>query len=402
MEYKLEDLIEIKHGYAFKSEDFSEEPTRNILLSPGNVSIGGGFNSRKKKYYREDIEVNRNYVFSNGDIFITMTDLSKEGDTLGYPAKIPENTNCNYLHNQRLGKVILKNEKLIDLDYLYYLLCTREYRGYILGTATGSTVKHTSPTKILDYKINLPELHVQKKVSSILSSLDKKILVNNKTIELLEQISQTIFKSWFIDFEFPNEEGKPYKSSGGAMVNSELGEIPSSFKTGNFKDILELKYGKSLTKKNRIPGEYPVYGSGGITGTHANYLITGPGLIIGRKGSIGTLYLEFNNFYPIDTVFYVESKTYEPTFLYLLFKQYDFTKSNNDSAVPGLNRDFVYNTKIIIPMDNIVREFQKIITPIYEQIENTLLETKNLQSLRDFLLPKLISGETKISKELEV
>jgi len=402
MEYKLEDLIEIKHGYAFKSEDFSEEPTRNMILSPGNVSIGGGFNSRKKKYYREDIEVNRNYVFSNGDIFITMTDLSKEGDTLGYPAKIPENTNCNYLHNQRLGKVILKNEKLIDLDYLYYLLCTREYRGYILGTATGSTVKHTSPTKILDYKINLPELHVQKKVSSILSSLDKKILVNNKTIELLEQISQTIFKSWFIDFEFPNEEGKPYKSSGGAMVNSELGEIPSSFKTGNFKDILELKYGKSLTKKNRIPGEYPVYGSGGITGTHVDYLITGPGLIIGRKGSIGTLYLEFNNFYPIDTVFYVESEIYEPTFLYLLFKQYDFTKSNNDSAVPGLNRDFVYNTKIIIPMDNIVREFQKIITPIYEQIENTLLETKKLQSLRDFLLPKLISGETKISKELEV
>lgn len=299
--------------------------------------------------------------------------------------------------------ILRPDKEIVDPYYLMYILRLDSTKKALKdGYLSGSAIPRVVLKDFKRFPVYLPPLEEQKKIVNIIYNINSKIENNIKIINTIEEISKVLFKYWFIDFEFPNEEGQPYKTSGGEMVNSELGEIPSSFKTGNFKDILELKYGKSLVKKNRIPGEYPVYGSGGITGTHVDYLITGPGLIIGRKGSIGTLYLEFNNFYPIDTVFYVESEIYEPTFLYLLFKQYDFTKSNNDSAVPGLNRDFVYNTKIIIPMNNIVREFQKIITPIYEQIENTLLETKKLQSLRDFLLPKLISGEIKISKELEV
>ncbi|GMB78773.1 MULTISPECIES: restriction endonuclease subunit S [Bacillus cereus group] len=286
----------------------------------------------------------------------------------------------------------------INMKWAFYELLTKN----INNLDSGSAIPSTSREDFYSLKSKVPPIGVQNKIVNILSIFEEKIELNSKMISNLEQLSQTLFKHWFIDFEFPNEQGQPYKSSGGEMVESELGEIPSIFKCGTIKDFCDLKYGKALTKKNRIPGAYPVYGSGGLTGTHKEYLIEGPGVIIGRKGSIGTLYLEFNNFYPIDTVFYTESKDYTPMFLYLLFKQYDFTKANNDSAVPGLNRDFVYNTKAVVPDLKIVNKFKKIITPIYETIRNLSEENSILEELRDTLLPKLLSGEIKIPDEVVV
>lgn len=147
---KLGDDIKVKHGYAFKGEFFTPEPTNDLLLTPGNFKIGGGFKSDKFKYY--DGEVPVDYVLSEGDLIITMTDLSKEGDTLGFPAFTPRPNGKRYLHNQRLGKAEYLNESL-EKEYLYYQLCLPQYRALIVGGASGTTVKHTSPTKIcgIDY-----------------------------------------------------------------------------------------------------------------------------------------------------------------------------------------------------------------------------------------------------------
>ncbi|MGN9863422.1 restriction endonuclease subunit S [Bacillus swezeyi] len=300
--------------------------------------------------------------------------------------------------------VIRPNPEYVNPYYLYIYLTLDMVTNYLQGVAENSTTAYPSikPSDIGELEIELPSLKQQDYIADLIRSINLKIKNNLSTVNNLEQLSQTLFKHWFIDFEFPNEQGEPYKSSGGEMVESELGEIPSIFKCGTIKDFCDLKYGKALTKKNRIPGVYPVYGSGGLTGTHKKYLIEGPGVIIGRKGSIGTLYLEFNNFYPIDTVFYTESKDYTPMFLYLLFKQYDFTKANNDSAVPGLNRDFVYNTKAVVPDLKIVNKFKGIITPIYETIRKLSEENSILEELRDTLLPKLLSGEIKIPDEVVV
>ncbi|WP_336991649.1 restriction endonuclease subunit S [Bacillus toyonensis] len=287
--------------------------------------------------------------------------------------------------------------------YIYAVLNDPNVKMQIDNMQVGTLIPHFKKTDFKNLKLNIFEDYEnQKKIGDFYMNLCKKIEVNYSIINKLEQLSTTLFKRWFIDFEFPNELGQPYKSSGGEMVESELREIPITFNTGTIKNFCELKYGKALTKKNRIPGSYPVYGSGGITGTHKEYLIKGPGLIIGRKGSIGTLYLEANNFYPIDTVYYVESKTYPINFLHQFFKQYDFTQANNDSAVPGLNREFVYNTKAIIPDFILVQKFEKILNPMYEKINNLLKENQQLSELRDTLLPKLLSGEIGIPDELVV
>jgi len=128
-EFSLHDLINIKHGFAFKGEYFTDEPTEDILLTPGNFNIGDGFKADKLKYYRGGYP--KEYVLNAGDIIITMTDLSKNGDTLGYSARVPATSGMRYLHNQRLGLVDIKSNQ-IDKDFLYWLLRTRNYQKFIV------------------------------------------------------------------------------------------------------------------------------------------------------------------------------------------------------------------------------------------------------------------------------
>ena len=380
--------------------------------------IGGGTPSTKKtEYYGDDIawltpkdlsNFNRRYI-SKGERSLTTLGLQSSSarlmpaNTVLFTSRAPIGyvaiSKNNISTNQGFKSLICRQDKIFP-EYMYYLM--KFNTPALENQATGSTFKEVSGTIVKNFEVLIPDINEQKKIIGILGSLDSKIELNLDLISKLEEISKVLFKHWFIDFEFPNEEGQPYKSSGGEMVESELGLIPKVFRIGILKDFCELKYGKALTTKNRIKGLYPVYGSGGMTGTHKDFLVEGPGLIIGRKGSIGTLYLEFDNFYPIDTVFYTESINYTNVFLYLVFKQYGFTKSNNDSAVPGLNREFVYNTKTTIPDNKIIEEFEKIISPLYAQINNLLKENKNLTHLRNTLLPKLLSGEIEIPDEVEV
>ncbi len=180
----LGSLIDIKHGFAFKGEYFSTEPTKNILLTPGNFRIGGGFKADKLKYYNGPIP--ENYLLSHNDLLVTMTDLSKAGDTLGYPALIPNSKYLCYLHNQRLGKVVFKN-KLIGKEFIYQCLTTKVYRNEVLATATGSTVKHTSPKKILAYQV----IHSKSGVERVFEQHCQKL---TQTVSMNELNSLTLAK----------------------------------------------------------------------------------------------------------------------------------------------------------------------------------------------------------------
>lgn len=180
---KLGDLIDIKHGYAFKGEFFHTEPPGDILLTPGNFAIGGGFKDDKFKYYVG--EVPEDFVLDKGGLLVTMTDLSKAGDTLGYPAIIPEQRKGRYLHNQRLGKVNIKSDTFLGKLYLYYLLCTNVYRNEVLATATGSTVKHTSPDRIKAFEYPFPNKELFLEFEKIISPLHEKIDSNQEQSRIL-------------------------------------------------------------------------------------------------------------------------------------------------------------------------------------------------------------------------
>lgn len=151
----LSSIITVAHGFAFQGKYFSETPTSRVLTTPGNFRIGGGIKLDKLKFYSEEGPLESTYELTPMDLILTMTDLSQMGDTLGFPAFVPTFNDLRFLHNQRVGKVIPKGQ-VFPKHFLYCLFCDDRYRYHIVGAATGTSVKHTSPKRILSYTINLP------------------------------------------------------------------------------------------------------------------------------------------------------------------------------------------------------------------------------------------------------
>jgi type I restriction enzyme, S subunit len=152
---QLASIIKVTHGYAFQGSHFSDDPTSRVLATPGNFRVGGGIKYDKLKFYREDAPLESAYVFAPMDLMVTMTDLSKAGDTLGFPAFVPKLNGLSFLHNQRVGRVVPIGE-FFPKHFLYCLFCDERYRHHIVGGATGMAVKHTSPTRILNYATAIP------------------------------------------------------------------------------------------------------------------------------------------------------------------------------------------------------------------------------------------------------
>ena len=417
---RLADLIEIKHGYAFKGKYFSEDETNLILLTPGNFKIGGGFQSKKYKYYNNEGEIPEQYILKKDDLLVTMTDLSKNGDTLGFPLKVPNIDGKTLLHNQRLGKIII-NSDLVDSNYLYYLMCSKEYRNEILSSATGTTVKHTAPERIVKFEFKLPPLEEQEKIANILSSLDDKIELNNEMNKTLEEMAQSIFKRWFVDFEFPNEDGQPYKSSGGEMVDSELGMIPKGWEVKSIGDIGNVITGKTPSAK--VEGSY---------GNECNFItprdITDSIFVLNTErklssigieklkknivcknsigvscigSNLGEVYITGENSITnqqINTVVLDESQIYPYVYIYLKNMKDEFLNMAGGSAVPIINKTSFSGINILMPDMYILNKFVQSTTCYFERIEENLKENESLIELRNSLLPKLMSGEIDLSR----
>ncbi len=183
--------INVKHGFAFKGNDFSDEPTDKIVLTPGNFNAGGGFKGEKFRYLLDGIKFPDEYVFNTFDLIVTMTDLSKSADTLGYPAFIPSKYGYQFLHNQRLGKVEVLNEEL-NSHYVYSLLCTKHYRQHIVGAATGSTVKHTAPRRIHDFEFLKPNKQIISVYGDLIKPLFYKMDSLNQNSETLAEARDTL------------------------------------------------------------------------------------------------------------------------------------------------------------------------------------------------------------------
>ncbi|ART80495.1 restriction endonuclease subunit S [Oceanisphaera avium] len=246
--HSLSEFIGIKHGFAFKGEFFQSEESSDFLVTPGNFSVGGGFKSDKFKYY--DGPVPEDYVLKEGDLVVTMTDLSKQADTLGYSALIPTINGHRLLHNQRVGLVEYKNNEL-DKNYLYFLLRSTEYRNHVLGGVTGTTVKHTSPTKILSYEFRKPPFETQVEIGRKLITLEYKVDLNRQTNQTLEQIAQAIFKSWFVDFE-PTRAKIIAKAQGADPATQELAAQAIICGAITLEQLAELEQSLSTTLQAAI------------------------------------------------------------------------------------------------------------------------------------------------------
>jgi len=296
---------------------------------------------------------------------------------------------------------------LLDNTYLLYLLQTEEMQDQLRARATGTTVLGIKQSELRKINVALPPIDAQIGAASILKSLDDRIALLRETNATLEAIAQALFKSWFVDFDpvRAKQQGQMPEGMDEATAalfpdgfeESELGLVPRGWQVRKAEDLLELAYGKALKSTDRINGPVPVYGSGGITGFHDQPLVAGPSIIVGRKGTIGSLFWEDGSFFPIDTVFYVRSK-YPLTYCYYLLQTLGLETMNTDGAVPGLNRNNVYRIDVKVPPTNVLLAFDSFVSALRAKILSNNESIKCLISLRDALLPRLISGRLRIQE----
>ena len=400
----LADVMEVKHGFAFPGESIRDEPPGEVLLTPGNFAIGGGFKGDKFKYF--DGEVPADYVLSEGDLIVTMTDLSKQADTLGFPAIVPQNRGPRYLHNQRLGKVLIKDGAKLDKGFLFYLLCTAEYRHEVLASATGTTVKHTSPGRILAHKAKLPPLAEQKRIAEVLGALDDKIELNRRMNATLEATARALFQSWFVDFDPVRAKLDGRTPSGMDAATAALfpahfdhkaeGVVPTGWNLKKWGDIATLEYGKSIRDYRESSGKYRVWGTNGPIGFHDEAICNSAGIVIGRKGAYRGVHYSPEPFFVIDTAFYLKPKAaLELKWAYYELLRFDINSMDSGSAIPSTSRDDFYGIPVIVPPPTIQDTFGKIVGGWFEKVFANDNESRTLATLRDTLLPKLLSGGIK-------
>ena len=408
---KLGDVISVKHGFAFKGAFFTEVPTHYILVTPGNFQIGGGFKDTKLKYYNGPIP--QDYILKTGDVIVTMTDLSKAGDTLGYSALVPNFKRFLLLHNQRIGLIVLKNNE-IEKNFIYWVMRSPHYHQYIVNTASGSTVKHTSPGRIENFEFFCPLLEEQKRIAEILGSLDDKIELLQKQNKTLEDMAKALFKSWFVAFDVvrAKQKGLPkadimreyhltddlYDLFPSSFADSPLGPIPSGWEVKPLKDLASITAGKRPKQVKDIKDDnffIPVYGGNGIKWWTNVSLYSTPIIITGRVGTLGKVYRIYEPVWVSDNalIFEVQKEHFE----YLLYMLYtiDFNSFNRGSTQPLITQSDIKEILVVFGQD-IVQKFHSIIVEYEKKINNNNRQIQTLTELRDSLLPRLISGKIRV------
>jgi len=419
-ECSIGDLVNIKHGFAFSGEHISKDHGKCVLVTPGNFEIGGGFKEGNAKYFHGLYP--EEYVFAPGDLIVTMTDLSKTADTLGYSAKIPREGSKIYLHNQRVGKVIAKSSDA-NLDFLHWVMRHKDYRNLVVSTATGSTVRHTSPSRILAYSFFLPPPSQQQAISHILGTLDDKIELNRKTNETLEAMAKALFKSWFVDYDpvRAKAEGRPTGLPAeisdlfpDSFEDSELGEIPSGWEVKELDEVAHFLNGLALQKFPPEDGAatLPVIKIAQLkkgdsigadrcsTAVPSDYVVRDGDMLFSWSGSLAVDILCGGDGALNQHLFKVTSKTYGKWFFYQWVNHHlpDFQEIAQGKATTmvHIQRHHLSEAKVLIPPPSLLAAMDSAFTALLDRAFGLRSQSKDLGSIRDALLPKLISGEIRI------
>ena len=333
--------------------------------------------------------------------------------------------NCYlYKDNDKFGisssiAIARPNKDLVNPKFLYYYLSSDRFKKYTDMYKGGSVQGYTNLPTLRKIPLYLPPLEKQEKIADILSSLDDKIELNNEMNKTLEEMAQSIFKRWFVDFEFPNEDGLPYKSSGGEMVESELGMIPKGWEVTNIDDIcIKVTSGGTPSRKNKdyydgdiiwiktkelndtflFDSEEKI-SSIGLEKSSAKLfppktvMIAMYGATVGKLGISSTM-ITFNQA-TCGMVVNTEVCCYEYLYLHLINQREKLKNLAIGSAQQNLSVSVIKEYNIIKPIKQIIEKFKNIIKPIYDKIECNQNNTQSLKSLRDELLPKLMRNEKK-------
>ena len=403
----------------------------------GNITkiIGGGTPSTKVPSYwngnipwitPKDLSMQKSKYIEYGGRNITKNGLINSNANLIPPNSIILSTRApigyiaisrNELTTNQGCHTLIPSDN-IDTEFLYYLL--KKSVEFLKSQSNGSTFGELSSKTLKEIKFLFPPLKEQKAIAKILSDLDAKIELDQKMNKTLEAIAKAIFKHWFIDFEFPNEEGKPYKSSGGEMVDSELGEIPKGWEVKKLLEVGTLKNGINYTREERGEKEIYIVNVRDVANNkfiikddlaviklnpnkYEEYLLNQNDIVIARSASPGESSLILgdidNVIHSGFTIRYRLDNSYLKLYMYMILQNSKniLSRYSVGTALKSVNQATIGNIQFIMPTIDILIKFNS--NYIFNKIGSNLLESKALFTIRDFLLPKLMSGKIRVPVE---
>ena len=268
--------------------------------------------------------------------------------------------------------------------YFFYALKSR--RELLLKIASGGAQRNLSGKLMKEFQLPIPPLPIQHRIAGILSTYDDLIENSQRRIKILESMARGLYREWFVHFRFPGHENHP-------RVASAFGEIPQGWVVKKLSEIAILNYGKALKKEDRCDGDFPVFGSSGVVGTHNLALVKGPGIIVGRKGNVGSVFWCDDDFFVIDTAYFVTSSL---PLRYLFYVLPTLNFINSDAAVPGLSRNQAYSLDVLVPPQELLVQFCELANTFECQALTLNRQILNLRRTRDLLLPRLLSGQINV------
>jgi type I restriction enzyme S subunit len=334
--------------------------------------------------------------------------IARTGATVGVNLIIKKDLPSVYNN----GLIRLRINDQFDSSFVHYNLKSPKFWEHIYGIAFGTTSQpNIQINQLLGFKLKAPDLLTQKAIAEILSSLDDKIELNSQINQNLEALAQALFKQWFVDFEFPNENGEPYKSSGGEMIDSGLGEIPKGWEVKSLDEIAEYLNGIALQKFRPINETDPFlpvikirelrqgYADGEEKASieiDKKYIILDGDILFSWSGSLLVDFWTGGKGALNQHLFKVTSQTYPKWFIFLWTKFHllEFQKIAESKATTmgHIQRKHLTDAKVVVPSQKFFQVFSQSLETTTDHIISLRLESKKLTNLRDTLLPRLISG----------
>ena len=403
------DLLRIEHGFAFKGDYFEAEGTE-VVLTPGNFKIGGGLQLRggKEKFYSGPYP--ERFRLVPGDLLIAMTDLTQNAPILGSPLVIPHDG--VFLHNQRLGKVEILNEDRLEKRFAYYLFASDLVRSQIRGSATGATVRHTAPGRVGAVMVRLPPIGSQRRIAEVLRAYDELIEINTRRIKILEEVAQSIYKEWFVNFRYPGHENVP-------LVDSALGPIPEGWEVAPLGELCSRLQAGGTPRR----GEEDFWADGTVdwyrtTELQDGFLFNSAEKISeraiqsssARMFEAGTILMAI---YGSPTVGRLGVLTKPAScnqaalglvpdhqrlpvpllYWHLMELRQHFNSIAQGAAQQNISKAKVAETLVLVPPAATSHDFAVCVEPAWELIRTLSVAVSNLRQTRDLLLPRLVSGE---------
>lgn len=412
---KLGTILTVMHGYAFKSENYVKK-SQYRLVTLGNFSeIDNNFkyNDEKATYYGAKFP--KEFILQEGDLIMPLTE--QVIGLFGNTAFIPHDSRYTFVLNQRVGKVICDEEK-VDKYFIRYLLSTNLVKEQLEARASGTKQRNISPDDVYDVEVYLPDLATQRKIGRALYNLELKQISNQKIIENLTNISKTIFNYWFLQYEFPNDNAKPYKSNNGNMIwNEELKkEIPEKFVVKSLNEVVDMISGFSFSSSDYDKnGKYKIYTIKNVqdgliisdVDNRINFIpqkmdvdckLKPNDIIMSLTGNVGRVGLVYEKDALLNQrVLKLKPKCNDISYIYLLFHN-EYMRSSLEQISSGTSQKNLSPTeigkiKIAYPDENTLRKFCENNNNTIIQIVNYYEENEKLKNLRKFLLPLLMNGQ---------